>query len=291
MADGQEIIFPSEVGLAQGAKGLGVEELQRYLSQFGYIKRDDAGEYRRILSAAPISDVTVGTFDEATVSALRIYQRFHNLPPTGELDEATVSQMSNPRCGFPDLHDIAGASSFEVQGNRWRTTDLKYAFQNFSSDLSQEKTRDAITAAFRLWSNVTPLTFLEVSVGQKPHIRIRFATGAHGDGNPFDGPGGRVLAHAFFPPTHGGSIAGDAHFDEAETWDATLPIPAGRYDLVTVAAHELGHSLGLNHSSVAGAIMQPTFGSGTSHRFLHQDDIRGIQSIYGTRPEGVSIRM
>ncbi len=94
------------------------------------------------------------------------------------------------------------------------------------------------------------------------------------------------MAHAFFPPPNGGTIAGDAHYDEAETWAVTLPIPGGRFDLVMVAAHEFGHSLGLNHSSVAGAIMRPSFGSGTSQRFLHQDDISGIQSIYGTRLGG-----
>ena len=97
----------------------------------------------------------------------------------------------------------------------------------------------------------------------------------HGDGISFDGTNG-VLAHAFFPPPNGGSIAGDAHFDDSETWtlnfksDSSQPI-----DLVTVAAHEIGHSLGLGHSQVSTALMAPFYNG--SHRFLDQDDINGIQ--------------
>jgi peptidoglycan hydrolase-like protein with peptidoglycan-binding domain len=118
MVDGREIRFPSEVGLARGDEGSGVAELQRYLSRFGYIKPDDAGAYAGLLGSVPLPEVAPGTFDEGTAEALRRYQRFHNLPPTGELDEATVAQMSIPRCGVPDVHDVAGVSSFVAQGNR-----------------------------------------------------------------------------------------------------------------------------------------------------------------------------
>ncbi|HKQ54053.1 MAG TPA: matrixin family metalloprotease [Pyrinomonadaceae bacterium] len=87
------------------------------------------------------------------------------------------------------------------------------------------------------------------------------------------------MAHAFFPPPNGGSLAGDAHFDEDETWTLSIRTDASQpMDLVTVAAHEIGHSLGLAHSQVPGALMYP-FYSG-SHRFLDQDDINGIRSIY-----------
>ena len=114
-----------------------------------------------------------------------------------------------------------------------------------------------------------------------PEIIIRFVSGDHGDGFPFDGPSG-VLAHAFYPsipPAPVTPIMGDAHFDDAETWTVAVPPAGGTFDLVTVAAHEFGHSLGLGHSAVTGALMAPFYGG--PQRTLHNDDIAGIQSLYG----------
>ena len=48
-----------------------------------------------------------------------------------------------------------------------------------------------------------------------------------------------------------------------------------------VAVHEFGHSLGLSHSSVEGAIMFPYYQAVTDNYTLSPDDITGIQAIYG----------
>lgn len=72
--------------------------------------------------------------------------------------------------------------------------------------------------------------------------------------------------------------AGNVHFDDAEPWR-----PGGR-NLLWVAAHELGHSLGLRHSSHPDALMSSHYGGyalGANVK-LHQDDIDGIQAIYGS---------
>lgn len=46
--------------------------------------------------------------------------------------------------------------------------------------------------------------------------------------------------------------------------------------------HELGHSLGLGHSSDPNAVMYPTYEDKDSKDFkLSQDDIKGIQKLYG----------
>jgi hypothetical protein len=54
-----------------------------------------------------------------------------------------------------------------------------------------------------------------------------------------------------------------------------------------VAAHEFGHALGLNHSSVSGATMSPTTGwCSQNWRTLSADDIAGIEALYpGGEPD------
>lgn len=54
------------------------------------------------------------------------------------------------------------------------------------------------------------------------------------------------------------------------------------YNLFAVAAHELGHSLGLSHSKDPSAVMYPSYRphSRTQHS-LSRDDTLGIQKLYG----------
>ncbi|XP_058143139.1 matrix metalloproteinase-9 [Dasypus novemcinctus] len=70
-------------------------------------------------------------------------------------------------------------------------------------------------------------------------------------------------------------------FDRDRKWGFC---PDQGYSLFLVAAHEFGHALGLDHSSVPEALMYPMY-SYTEGPPLHEDDVKGIQHLYGSRPE------
>lgn len=227
-------------------------------------------------------------------AALRHFQKCYGLPDTGEADEQTLSLIERPRCGVPDIDPTTGSGSgpapFVLRGCKYTETDLTFAFVNSTSDLATDRQREIITEAFSAWAAVSPLRFTEVSPGASPDFPIAFERGNHGDGSPFDDggnsfTGNNTLAHAFFPPPCGGPFSGAFHLDEFETWaDAASP---GAIRLLNVSIHEIGHLLGLDHSNVRDAIMFAFYADDVDS--LRQDDIAGIQAIYGGPTPGPPI--
>jgi hypothetical protein len=89
--------------------------------------------------------------------------------------------------------------------------------------------------------------------------------------------GSGILAETFLPPpANGGTDAGDILFNSNVNWQIN-----STYDIMTVAAHEFGHALGLGGSTVSTAVMYGTYNG--IKQALASDDIAGIQAVYGTR--------
>ncbi|XP_038889211.1 metalloendoproteinase 1-like [Benincasa hispida] len=269
------ISFPQHLhGCRKGDNVKGIHNIKTYLQHYGYLLHNTSTDFHT-------NKLKNDIFNDALESAIKSYQKRFNLNMSGVLDEETLVQISRPRCGVPDFSmsnpnknpkdDLKMSSHYTFFPNnpKWPNTKfhLTYTFtNNYPLNLVP-----SVTEAMATWALNSQFTFSEVVDGQIADINISFQRGEHGDGNPFDGPGG-MFDHASAPTD------GRLHFDGDESWSAG--VVDNELNVMTVALHELGHVLGLGHSSIQQAIMWPYMNPGTI-KGLNDDDIVGLRALYG----------
>ncbi len=295
---------------AVGDEGPEIAAAHAYLRRYGYFPNPAlAARYPGWSPAIDSDPDDDRQFDLTLEDALAQYQANHGLPVTGELDPATQQLMQQPRCGVPDnyhrptptdrahAHDHAAAPSdqapvpttdwtdaldpgaFKAGPTSLPSLELRYAFNTYTGDIGADFQRQAVVAAMATWSASAPVAWVERG---SPDVTIAFLPLAHGDGSDFT----TEYAHANYPycdPTYGSFVCDVqvVHFnDQTYKWGAGNG--GSIQDIETIALHELGHVLGLDHSSDPQAVMYPTAPMGAVRRKLSADDINGIRTIYPT---------
>lgn len=186
---------------------------------------------------------------------------------------------------------------------KWPTNSITVAL---SSSLSAQQSNikagsdvtGAVTKALRRWETVANIRF-NISMSELQSVS---APGTRGDGvslitvahttenaAPFTGAGSEMSGRTRIFSTVAGSIT-EADIVLNPTQSFSTDGTNGTYDLEATFTHEIGHLLGLEHSAVLGATMQPRHGRNgiyelpsSASRSLSEDDRAGVSAIYGAR--------
>jgi hypothetical protein len=174
----------------------------------------------------------------------------------------------------PDGTLLTSGTSGNVYSNLFTAFNAKFG--------SAAAWQNQILRAAQAWAQQTNLNFSVVSDSGAYE-----GSGNYQQGDPTSGDirisgfafGSSTLAEAYMPPpVNNYSIAGDMLFNTGQAFHIGTT-----YDLFTVALHEFGHALGMEHTSLVSAAMFPNYTGVKAN--LSADDIAGIRSIYsGNNP-------
>jgi Matrixin/Carboxypeptidase regulatory-like domain len=183
---------------------------------------------------------------------------------------------------------------------RWRQFPIRYFITDAGvTGVTSQQFQTAVNRAFSTWHAVenteTSSTFVGF-VQARPFVE----DGANVIGYLSQAGQDRTLAATTFTvdETDGRILESDIYFNTIFPWSTAEAGGTDRYDVESIALHEVGHLLGLSHSALgetelsgggrrviaAEAVMFPiAFTRGNiADRSLKADDIAGISDIYGT---------
>lgn len=200
-----------------------------------------------LAGAAEAFTITPGKWHDPALPVPFRINTFHNEPTVPGNDEFTDLRLS-----FDNWENVAGARISFAEGPAVTT------FSPCTGVIDGQNVLSFRDCAGELPANVLGRTSLAFDIG------VDYGQGGIGHLRIYDA---------------------DIVFSEEVSW-ITLPAAqqqgcAGRYIIQSVATHEIGHVIGLDHSAVPGATMVTSIGAcDQGPASLHQDDISGCLSLY-----------
>lgn len=184
--------------------------------------------------------------------------------PQGEPSQPNGKQPAVPAAG-------AIASHFAVRG-RWPDPHaLTYRIEDRGAPLAAEEWRKQVVRACATWTATGLVTLTAAPEGGKASVTLGWRRGHHGACEPFS----KDSAVAHSGPVKPGTFV---HFDAGRKWVGDAAHDRDGYSVYGTALHELGHVLGLGHSSADDAIMRTGVIRSAP---LAPSDLFGLQSLYG----------
>ena len=165
---------------------------------------------------------------------------------------------------------------------RWATTPITVRVYNVGNSTITDGSGgvNAVVSAIRAWGIISSSSTSSAAVRGTAPATIMLNTN------------GGVCTGSCLAATLTGyytTQAGDDRINDADIYTNTAyqyfssgePACSGEYDIDGIMTHEVGHVIGLGHSSVAGATMYPSVSAcNTANRSLEADDRAGRDDLY-----------
>ena len=172
-------------------------------------------------------------------------------------------------------------SDYAFEGPKWGSSTITWSFAPAGGDFSNAVTgayQTIVRAAIARWGQVANVTFKEVP--DSPNVNIRVGLGV------FVGTELGETDFSFVNAPNQGQLFRAGTTVRLED-PATRPVGTGANNyyqgtettFYQTVLHEIGHALGLAHSTNAADIMFPSLGP--SDTDLGSADIQGVQMLYG----------
>jgi hypothetical protein len=186
--------------------------------------------------------------------------------------------------GTASAYKVMTASQTGVE-LRWTAQPMKFNIHGTAAPgMTAAATQDAVRKAYLAWTSVSCTSFKTQDLGvvnlpwgdKEDYVNTHVWTSSW---PPSYGQNALGITWTSYDPQSGKIFDADTHYNPGYPWSNTGSPTA--IDAQSVATHEIGHQLGLDHTPVQTATMFYATGQGdTSQRSLDADDMAGVCYLY-----------